>query len=146
MPVSDPYVIGPSRPQRSGTAFERVYGTDLARDSDYILTSAGDLKVISGLAALRANFMRALVTVPGEIFWRPRYGVGLLELLNSKVTAAAIEEKKSQIRTYLMREPLVDKVGPLSITLTATTPGLLVIDIGIVVARLDVRWNEQFSG
>jgi hypothetical protein len=55
---------------------------DLSYPGDLVVRGSGDLERTTGLGALRAAFARALITTPGELFWRPNYGVGATEFLN----------------------------------------------------------------
>ena len=113
----------------------RLYGVDLFfQQGDHLLMGNGDLALTRGLGAFRANFARALVTTPGDIFWRPDYGIGLVEFLNARATAAASYEMKNRIQQYLSSEPAVEEVTRNEVTISRDTIGLVEVFVDVVVS------------
>jgi phage baseplate assembly protein W len=97
----------------------RLYGVDLRFELDYFVMGSGDLERTQGLEALKASFARSLVTTPGEIFWRPTFGIGITDFLNQRPTAAMIHEVKNRIRSTLLSDPAVEEVSKLDVIASA---------------------------
>lgn len=143
MAVSDPYSIAvESTPGTSAArAFSRAYGVDLRWRDGFEVASNGDVREESGLDVLRANFERALVVTPGEIFWRPDYGIGIGTYLGRKLSASTLEELRTRISSWLLRQPLVERVDPLKLYVSLDLPGVLEIHLGVRVASQDSTWS-----
>ena len=124
----------------------RLYGVDLLFDQgDYRLQGNGDLALTRGLEAFKANFARSLVVRPGDIFWRPNYGIGLVEFLNAPATAANIFEMKNRIQQSLTSDAAVEEITRNDIEISRNPIGLIEIFTSVVVAgqatalQLEVR-------
>jgi len=116
------YEVGEPLPAGAAPATDmlgRLYGVDLRFELDYFVTGASDLERTRGLEALKASFARALVTRPGEIFWRPTYGIGIVDFLNLKATTAMIHEVKNRIRSTLLSDPAVEALPRLDVFASA---------------------------
>ena len=127
--VGDPIAPG------SASAVEllgRFYGVDLRFGLDLIARGSGDLQRTAGLEALKANFARELVIAPGGIFWRPDYGIGLVEFLNKRATAENIAEMKRRIQVNLMSDPAVEDLTRLDVFVVAD--GLIEVFVDIRIA------------
>lgn len=105
------------------------YGVDLAFDGDLKRTGAADLALTSGSDGIRGALMRALITEPGEIFWRPRYGVGLTSLINQSITAELLAEIEVRVRNSFEEEPDVDELENLDVSSNMSN----LIDIQVAV-------------
>ena len=109
----------------------RLYGVDLLFQLDYAVTGARDLERTRGLEALKASFARALVTKPGEIFWRPTYGIGITDFLNRATTAQMIHEVKNRIKTTLLSDPAVESLPKLEVFVSASGMFEVFVDLKI---------------
>lgn len=112
--------------------FETLYGVDLRFRGDFLVASDYDLQATQGSEAVKANLMRSLVTVPGELFWRPTYGVGIQRFLNLPASAANIEEMKERIRRTLETQRAVDEVGRIDVRMDGV--GLIELEIHIRIS------------
>jgi len=113
----------------------RIYGVDLYyQEGDFLLQGNGDLALTKGLGAFRANFARAIATPPGDIFWRPTYGIGLVEFLNKPATAANIYEMKNRIQQTLGADPAVEEVTRNDVLVSRDVTGLIEVFVDIVVS------------
>jgi hypothetical protein len=110
----------------------RFYGVDLRMTTDYLVMGSGDLQRTEGLEALKASFARALVTVPGGIFWRPDWGIGITDFLNRRASAADIHEMKNRIRTTLASDPAVDEVSAPEVVVNAD--GMIEVNVDVKIA------------
>jgi hypothetical protein len=122
-------------------ALENVYGVDLAYPGDLVVRGSGDLERTTGIGALLANFARALITTPGELFWRPTYGVGATEFLNLPVSAGNIAELKNRIRRNLSADPAVEQVDDPVVSIAADGSGLIEIDVFVRIAGHGQRFQ-----
>jgi phage baseplate assembly protein W len=126
----------PAVPGTEGLAdhLARLYGVDLFyQQGDFLLQGNGDLALTTGLGAFRASFARALATPPGDIYWRPNYGVGLVEFLNLPATAANFHEMKNRIQQTLGSDPAVEEITRNEVTLSRNVTGLIQVFVDVVV-------------
>ena len=110
----------------------RFHGVDLRMTTDYLMTGSADLQRTKGLEALKASFARALVTIPGGIFWRPGYGIGATDYLNKSASAAQIMDLQNRIRTTLASEPAVDEVK--SPQVVVNSDGMIEVMVTVMIA------------
>lgn len=108
----------------------RQFGVDLRFAGDFLVRADGDLQRTTGTEGLLSAFARSLVTVPGEIHWRPGYGVGIQEFLNLPATEANISLIKNRIITTALSTRGIIQVDPLRVGMT---PGknLISVTMGI---------------
>lgn len=103
-PVYDVGVAAP--PGAAQDVLGARFGIDLKfPGGDLSVDGNGDLDLTMGTDGFRAAFSRALITEPGEIFWRPNYGIGVLRLLNQRLSASLIAEIKRRIEQYANDQP-----------------------------------------
>jgi phage baseplate assembly protein W len=107
------------------------FGVDLSFPGDFVPLASGDLERTRELEGLRANFARALITAPGEIFWRPDYGVGATEFLGRPANAVNASELKNRIRASLAGDERVESVDFVE---AVFAPGGLEIEVRVTVA------------
>jgi hypothetical protein len=113
----------------------RLYGVDLFfQQGDFLLQGNGDVRLTRGLGAFKANFARSLVTPPGDIFWRPRYGIGLVEFLNARATAGTIYEMKARIQTSLSENAAIEEISRNDVLVSRDPIGLIEIFVDIVLS------------
>lgn len=91
-------------------SLEARYGRDLEFPGDFVVQPDGDLALTRSLEALRASFARAIITSPGELFWRASYGVGATEFLNQPNAASVVTQLRNRIRSSLIENEAVDEV------------------------------------
>ncbi len=124
----------PQQPGGSRDLLAEIYGRDLRFGEDFLLLAAsGDLQRTTGLEALRASLTRAIVLEPGEIFWRPDYGIGLTNFLNLPASAANIHEMKNRISSTLASDPAVEEVFDPSVVVSRDG-GLIEISVKVRIA------------
>lgn len=112
----------------------RIFGVDLLYANGDLETGAsGDYRLTSGLEAFRAAFLRSLVTKPGEIFWWPDFGIGIVDYLNLHASAENIQEIKRRIRSSIARNELVEDIAALDVVVNADA-SRIDIRVAIVVA------------
>lgn len=92
------------------------FGIDLRFPGDFTVLPNEDLELTTGSDGVRGALTRALITEPGEIYWRTGYGVGLLSLLNLPVNAALLAEIKRRIRSSFEGEADVERLERLEVT------------------------------
>jgi len=120
----------------------RLYGVDLFyQEGDFLLQGSGDLQLTKGLGAFRANFARSLATPPGNLFWRPNYGIGLVEFLNRPATAANIWEMKNRIQQTLGSDPAVEEITRNDVLLDRDVIGLIEVFVDVVVSGQPTSLN-----
>lgn len=117
--MADPDVLG-----------ER-FGFDLRfRNGDLVVRANGDLQLTEGSESVRANLERELVTELGELFWRPRYGIGVPGRLNLPATGVFLSELSARIRAALEDRPQVREVEDVTVALGAES-GVVEVDLSI---------------
>jgi phage baseplate assembly protein W len=117
------------------------FGFDLRfRDSDLVVRANGDVQLTEGSESVTANIERELVTVLGELFWRPNYGIGVPERLNLQASSVLLSDLSARIRQALEDKPQVREVVRVSVQLGAAT-GQVDVD---VVYQLDTG-EERLS-
>lgn len=120
----------------------KFYGEDIWYDiskpnaakqtPDYVVNSAGDWTLATGLEALRQSLLRRLLTNPGEWKTKPKYGVGARQYVKAKNTAANRAELEARIRSQFLQDPRVDSIA--SVTITALFDGGLQISVFVIAA------------
>ncbi len=119
----------------SREALLALWGEDLLFTDDLQVAPNGDYQLVSGLAALRQAIWIRLVTAPGEIAWRPGFGVGALDYLGSIGTAARVSELKGRVRDQLLQDPRLEAVTEVAVSeQTINDKVALVIGVAIVAA------------
>jgi phage baseplate assembly protein W len=112
--------------------------TTLAPRSDLrvplAVTSSGDLSLVTGTDALRQRLRHLILTAPGELLHRPRWGAGLPDEQNEVADAAYLARIRGRIREALERDPAVEAVTKLDAT---------VDDAGLVEVTVWVRAAGQ---
>lgn len=126
---------------------EQRYGRDLVWRGDFEVTARGDLKLTKGPASILENVKRSLVTVPGELFWRRNYGIGINLDVNLPAATAHVLEMKNRIRATLLGSPHISKVDPLEVQLQGG--GLTRLTLGIHLAggqqtNLEIELGRTF--
>jgi phage baseplate assembly protein W len=80
------------------------------------VTSSGDLSVVSGVDALRQRLRHLIITAPGELLHRPRWGAGIPDEQNEVADADYLARIRGRIREALERDPAVESVLKLDAT------------------------------
>lgn len=93
---------------------------------DLVLSSTGDLLVISGAQLVQQRILRRLMTNPGAYLWDLTYGAGLPSKVGQKVNAAAIA---AIVRQQIFSEGTVASVPPPQITVTSNPNGTVQCNI-----------------
>ena len=107
---------------------EELFGVDLdLNDFEYLLASTSDLKLTKGANAVKNNITRALVTEPGELFWAPNYGVGLIGLINAPASADMFDKIRNRVKATLSSNPDVDEIKRVDVF--EQGDGLYIVDI-----------------
>jgi len=89
---------------------ESQLGRDIYQESDFRVSSRGDLATVSGVQSLIYRIDRMLVTNPGEIFYRPDWGVGIVRYLNQPNNANTAAKLRNAIIRHVSKDPDVEKV------------------------------------
>lgn len=105
----------------SGNLVE-IHGRDLAHVGDYVPTDSGDLDTVEGLENLKQALFQRLITVPGSLAHRPRYGVGVKKFLNSINSIANQRELFILIQEQFPQDPRVESVTGVLFTTTDQEP------------------------
>lgn len=127
------------------THLTRIHGVDLRFHTDFFLKANGDLQLTSGLEAFRNNLARSLVTPKGALHWRPDYGIGLVEFLNMKASAANVYEMQNRIHLNLRAEKSVEKISRNEVRMGVGDPGVIEVFVNVVAsgqplhAALEIR-------
>jgi phage baseplate assembly protein W len=110
-----------------------ILKTDLAFVNDLAVTPTGDLDIIAGTANMRGAIYRRLITIPGTLIHRPRYGCGILAFQNAPMTLAVKRQMAGKIATNLPLDPRIVSVDNVSITSADETPSQLVITVSVTI-------------
>lgn len=86
------------------------YLIDLSFNGDLEAAPNGDLQTITGLNNLRQALFNRLVTVPGTLIHRPKYGVGAKLWQNKIATLGNQRELALRIRDQFQQDFRVDSV------------------------------------
>jgi phage baseplate assembly protein W len=106
--------------------------TDIALvNGDLVLSSGGDLALISGIANLKAALFHRLVTVPGTLVHKPTYGVGITQYENSCSSFSVQQKLATLIQEQFALDPRVQSVDTVSISSEDGTPQMTVIKVFI---------------
>lgn len=93
-----------------------LFGTDilLDEDGDFLISSAGDLEIVTELGCLKQDIKHRLETYPGDLLDDETYGVGLQQFINSEDSPINRLEITQLIKSKLADEPRVelDSVEP----------------------------------
>jgi hypothetical protein len=119
-------------------AAQEILGTDIwlgnvSSNPDTVLTSSGDLHIISGRECLRQAIIRRLITRPGEWATNPTYGVGATDYIRERNTQEKRDELKSKIRGQLILDPRISRVDGIEIE---ENNGLLRIAVRVTSKQL----------
>lgn len=125
-PVATAPATSPSGPL--DREFGRLFGTDIYFENDFVVTSAGDYLLRSGIANLKAAIYRRLITRPGEYKFVPEYGVGIRDYVKKRSNAATIDSLRTAITEQLLRERRIDSVERVALDVTPDA-----INVGIVI-------------
>lgn len=106
-----------TRPVPSGSAGRpsvdvqaRQFGKDIAFDSDYHVSKAGDWQTLEGVPLIRQAVFHRLITAPGEFAARPEYGVGVELYVKEELTEAVLAELATKIKTQLLQDRRLSRV------------------------------------
>jgi hypothetical protein len=81
---------------------EEIFGYDiLLSDGNFVAAPNGDLETISGLECFIQEIKHEMMTYPGDLFYDPEYGFGLLDFIHKKSTDINKLELKQRIKTKL---------------------------------------------
>lgn len=101
----------PRPPVSLGDPLAERYGRDLRMErGDLVLEGNGDLVLTGGLEALREAIARAIVTTPGEMSWRPTFGVGATDFVGRPASTAHLSSLRTRIENTLLSNLAVDAV------------------------------------
>jgi len=94
-------------------------GTDLLlQDGDIAFTADGDVRIVSGAAAVAQDIGQALSIAPGALYWNKEAGSSLPSMLNDSLA------NDSAIITELERVAIADaRVNPESVKAYRLAPG-----------------------
>lgn len=121
------------------------YGIDCSfYQGDLIATGAGDFMLTEGVEGIRQVIARSLITSPGELFWRPNYGIGVEEFLNAPMSAATVSEIKSRIRHSLEDQDDVEEI--LAVDVSMYDDGRIEIDLTVRLAGMDIDLSTTIGG
>jgi len=120
-------------------ALEIQYGVDLRYPGDLVVRGSGDLERTRGIEAFKSAFARALITSPGELFWRPDYGIGATEFLNRPINKATILDLKNRIRRSAQSEAAVERVDELEVSYSPTSE-LLEVRVRVLIAGVSAHF------
>ena len=94
--------------------------------SDLVLSSTGDLLLVSGLQETTQRIIRRLLTNQGGYIWHLAYGAGLPAQVGQIANAAAIA---ALVRAQIFLEDTVAQTPAPTIGLTVNASGVVVCDI-----------------
>lgn len=120
---------------------EAQLGTDIYEESDFKVSSSGDLAIVSGVSALLYRIDRMLITNPGEIFHRPTWGVGIISFLNQPNNANTVARLRNAILRNVSKDPDVLKVTGVNIRRQETGA---IIKVSLI-ARGGVPISQDFG-
>lgn len=118
------------------------YLVDLAFQSDFVITPAGDLETITGLDNLKQALFHRLITQPGTLIHRPNYGVGIKSFQNSVNSAANQAEIFSRVREQFSKDTRVEEVTGIQFKINDTRPDML----QIIIKVKPKGYSEQIMG
>lgn len=114
-------------PRPPGTPIDPMadrYGRDLRMvGGDLEIDGNGDLVLTRGLGAVRAAWTRSIGIYPGELAWRPSYGVGAPDFLGRPVSVEVLSELKSRVRASLANNEAVEGIDRLETVQSMAEPG-----------------------
>jgi phage baseplate assembly protein W len=95
------------------------YGTDFRlADDDVVLTSDGDIGLVSGAECVAQDIDQTLKTAPGALYWDKETGSAMLTMLNDSESGA------DAVIAELERVAIADaRVNPESVKAYQTEPG-----------------------
>lgn len=108
-------------------------------EPDYVITSSGDYALATGREALRQALVRRTITSPDEWPTLVDYGVGALEFLKGRNTAAERAALEARIRSQYLKDPRVESID--SVTLTTLDGGGL--DVFVLVIPVGALRNDK---
>jgi hypothetical protein len=108
-----------------------LFGTDIAFQGDFGVTSTGDLDRIAGLANYREAVMRRILTSPGAIIHRPKYGVGLKNYVNGINSLSRQQNLALKIQEQLLDDPRTEKFLGLRVDSSDASMGLVKITVRV---------------
>lgn len=134
-PIAFQYGLPASRAgQTVENHLARIYGVDLKMENDFFVNGNKDIRLTTGLGAFKANLARALVTPKGAIWWSKDYGIGLVEFLNQKASAANLHEMQNRIHLNLRAEPAVEEVSRNQVIAGVANPGVIEVYVNVIVS------------
>lgn len=77
-------------------------------NGNFVPASNGDIKTVSGFEWLLQDIKHEMITYPGDLFYDPEYGFGLLDFMHRRGTELDRIELEQRIREKLVRKQYID--------------------------------------
>lgn len=85
-------------------------GTDVYLIDDYKQSAVGDLQTISQISNVKQALYRRIITNPGALPHRPKYGVGIYKYINKPATMSNRQELANAIKRNILFDKRVKEV------------------------------------
>lgn len=116
---------------------EEILLTDIANNSDLVLSPSGDLDKVSGFANLKLALFHRLLTTPGTLIHRPDYGVGIKQYQNGVNSIAIQQQIALKIKDNFLRDERIEEVTSVSVESGDTTPDRITITVKVKIRGFD---------
>jgi len=117
-------------------------GKDIKHESDFENDGTGDLATIEGLDNIRAAIIRRIMTSPGSVAYRPKYGVGILEYQGAPLNLQVQRSIALRLQEQLPLDPRIESVNSVEFIVSDDIPGLLRL---IVNVKIKGYGDDEFT-
>lgn len=117
-----PAATAPSPPTLT-EAQRRLFGRDVRFRTDYTVTPSKDYGVVDELEAVKQSVFHEAQTSPGELVFRPDYGMGISDAVKKARSQSLIDQMQNRIRERLAANPRISAIHEVLVEPVTTDDG-----------------------